>query len=189
MIRILTTCMLGFGITLSGCATYSTDECSSGDWNKIGMQDGNDGRTADRFKQHGKSCKLDRSEESRSLYLAGRQKGLASYCTTVRGYREGALAQKYNGVCPAGSAKLFLTGYQLGNRIHQMELKISNANDAYFEVSQKLQDSSLPEAERVRLQQEQVRIQGEETRLGAELKRLRIKADTMVREARKQEKP
>lgn len=180
--------MIGLSLALSGCATYTTDACSSGDWNKIGLQDGRDGRTEDRFNQHGKACTLDRSEESRALYLAGRQKGLGIYCTTERGYREGALGQKYYGVCPPETARFFSTGYQLGNNIHQLESQLSDVNNAYFAVSRKLESSALPEAQRSGLQQEQARLQGDEARLKAELKQLRDKADAMVREARAKKK-
>lgn len=180
--------MIGLSLALSGCATYSTDECSSGDWNKIGVQDGTDGRTQDRFKQHRKACKLDRSEASRALYETGRQEGLAIYCTTVRGYREGALGQKYYGVCPPAAAKLFFTGYQLGSRIHQLERQISKVNDAYYVANKKLQGKPLPDEEWARLMQEQTRLNGDEARLGVELKKLRDEADAMVREARGKKK-
>jgi uncharacterized protein DUF2799 len=184
MIRILKICTVGIGVVLAGCTTYTTDECSGGNWNKIGVQDGKDGRTADRFNQHVKACALDRSEESRALYMAGRNKGLAIYCTTVRGYREGVLGQKYYGVCPPETARPFFTGYQLGSSIYQKEAQISDANDAYFAVSGELEKSSQSETQRAGLQQEQARLQGEEARLGAELKQLRDKADAMVRAAR-----
>jgi len=188
MIKILTTGMIGLTLALSGCATYSTDECSSGDWSKIGLQDGRDGRTEDRFNQHGKACSLDRTEESRALYLAGRQKGLAIYCTEVRGYREAALGQKYYGVCPPETASLFSRGYRLGGRIHQLESQISDTNNAYFAISRKLEKNALPEAQRSGVQREQARLQGEEARLSAELKQLMGEADTMVRAARSKKK-
>lgn len=180
--------MFGLILALSGCATYSTDECSSGDWNKIGLQDGRDGRTENRFTQHGKACSLDRSEESRARYMAGRQKGLAIYCTAVRGYREAALGQKYYGVCPPETARLFTVGYQIGNRIHKLESQISDANDAYFAVSRKLQNNTLSEGQRLELQREQTQHQGEEARLRAERKQLSDKADSMVRAARSKKK-
>jgi len=180
--------MIALALALSGCATYTTDECASGDWNKIGLQDGRDGRTADRFNRHGKACSLDRSEKSRALYMAGRNKGLALYCTSERGYREAALGQKYYGVCPPETARLFSTGFQLGGRIHQVETQISAANDAYFEVSKKLENSALPEAQRSAVQREQARLQSEETRLREELAQLTERADAMVRASRSKKK-
>lgn len=180
--------MIGLTLALSGCATYSTDECASGDWDKIGLLDGRDGRTEDLFTRHGKACSLDRSEASRARYMAGRQKGLATYCTAVRGYREAALGQKYYGVCPPETARIFTAGYQIGSRIHKLESQISDTNDAYFAVSRKLQNNTLSETQRLEFQREQVQLQGEEVRLRAELKQLSDKADTMVRAARSKKK-
>ncbi len=180
--------MIGLSLTLSGCSTYSTDECASGDWNKIGLQDGRDGRPQERFIQHGKACSLDRSDESRVRYMAGWNKGLASYCTAVRGYREAALGQKYYGVCPPETAQLFSTGFQLGRRINQLETQISETNNAYFTVNRKLQNSALSESQRSELQREQAQRQGDEARLRAELKTLSDQADAMVRTARSNNK-
>lgn len=188
MNRIFTFTLVALTLTLNGCATYSTDECASGDWKKIGLQDGRDGHAQERFDRHGKACSLDRTEESRARYMAGRQKGLALYCTAVRGYREAALGQKYYGVCPPETAPLFSKGFQLGSRINQLEKQISEANNAYFTVSRKLQNSSLPETQREGLQREQARRQGDEQRLRTQLKQLTDKADTMVRAARSKDK-
>lgn len=170
---------------LSACTTLSRDACSSGDWHKIGVQDGRDGRTVDRFNDHAKACELDRSEASRTTYLEGRRQGLAAYCTIVRGYREGALGQTYYGACPSDSASNFMKGYRLGQRIHQLEKSSSDMTDAYLAVSQKLQQSSLSEADRVTLQQEYNRLKAEDARVKQELKTLRAEADAMVAEARK----
>ena len=188
MHRILIILLAGMSIALSGCATLSRDECKSGDWHKIGVQDGNDGRLPERFKQHGKACELDRSEASKAAYTAGREKGLAIYCTQVRGYREGALGQKYLGACPAQSAGQFLSGYEFGKRIYQTERRSSDVANEIFAVSQKLQSPKLPNAEREPLLQEQSRLQTEDVRLKKELEQLRTQADTLVAAARKKKK-
>lgn len=170
---------------LAGCATLSTDECSTGDWHQIGKLDGNDGRTPDRFKHHAKACKLDRSEASRALYISGREEGLKSFCTTVRGYREGALGQAYAGVCPSGSAARFMQGYELGKRIFQTESRSSTTLDSYHAVTRKLLRAES-EAERTQLRQEQARLEAENARLKQEVQTLRAQADAMIASARKQ---
>lgn len=186
MVRILTMGMIGLSLALSGCATYSTSECAGGDWSKIGLQDGRDGRSADRFIQNSKACTLDRSEESRAVYMAGWRKGLTTYCTDVRGYREAALGQKYYGVCPPETAKLFSKGYQLGSRIHKLETQLSETSDAYFAASSKRGKNASSQTQNSG--QEQARLQRYEARLRADLKLLRDKADTMVRASRKKNK-
>ncbi len=177
--------LAGISTALSGCATLSRDECQSGDWHKIGMQDGSDGRTEDRFKTHAKACELDRSVVSKAAYLEARQKGLELYCTQVRGYREGSLGQKYLGVCPAHTASQFLTGFEFGRSINQIEIRLSDTANGIYSVSQKLQLLSTSEADRADLLREQARLQGEEERLKGELQKQRAKADTLVATSRK----
>ena len=185
MVRIPISILSVLAIGLAGCATLSTDECSTGDWHKIGVQDGNDGRTLDRFVQHAKACKLDRSDASRALYVSGREKGLTKYCTTVRGYREGALGQTYNGVCAGGSAAQFMKGYELGQRIYKAESQSSTTLDNYHVVTRKLLRTGS-EAERAQLLKEQARLESENARLKREIQELRTQADAMVSSSRKQ---
>lgn len=173
MLRVTVLLLFGLAAAVSGCATFPTEECESGDWRKIGAQDGRDGRLPDRFTQHAKACKLDRSEASREAYMTGREKGLAEYCTTTRGYREGALGQKYLGVCPEGSASDFLKGYSLGRRIYELEARQSKIATALR--------SADNEATRKRLE-------AEDTRLKQEIAELRTQADQMVATARKRKK-
>ncbi len=185
MHRILLIILAGISAALSGCATLSRDECQSGDWHKIGIQDGSDGRTEDRFKTHAKACELDRSEVSKTAYLEARQKGLEIYCTQVRGYREGSLGQKYLGVCPPQTASQFLTGFEFGRRINQTEIQLSDTANGIYSVSQKLLLPSTSDSDRAELLREQARLQGEEVRLKGELQKLRSQADSLVLSSRK----
>lgn len=155
---------------LSGCATYSREECSSGNWDKIGNRDGQDGLSADKFTQHVKACGLDRSEESQAAYMAGRAKGLTSFCTQTRGYREGALGQSYQGTCPANLEPQFQAGYRVGQRIYQAESRQSDIADA-------VRAASTP--------QEKQRLMAEEAKIKRELEALRAQGDAFVRAARK----
>ena len=185
MFRIFTLMLVGSLASLSACTTLKREVCSSGDWRKIGVQDGNDGRPAERYGRHVKVCGREGTVSGQEQYLAGRESGLATYCTTLRGYREGALGQGYYDVCPPLSASLFQTGFQLGNRIRQMESRISDVNEAYFAVSRQLEKKSLAEAERARLIQEQASLQAREALLNEDLKVLKAEADALVAVSRK----
>ncbi len=185
MLRTYTLLLIGLSVALSACTTISREECSSGDWLKIGIQDGADGRPAERFDRHVKACGREGTPPDRQQYQAGRETGLVTYCTAVRGYREGALGQKYYDVCAPESASQFQIGYQLGGRIRQLESRISDVNEAYFAASQGLGQQSLDEAERARLLQEQALQQAEEARLNEQLNLLKAEADALVAAARK----
>jgi len=99
---------------------------------------------------------------------------------------EAALGQKYYGVCPPETAKLFSKGYQLGSRIQQLETQLSEAGDAHFAANSKRDKNTPSQAQNSG--QEQARLQSYEARLRADLKLLRDKADAMVRASRKKNK-
>lgn len=160
-------------LAAAGCATYSKEECSSGNWSAIGEQDGRDGRTPDKFDLHVKACKLDRSAASRTLYLEGREKGLQSYCTDIRGYREGSLGQQYLNTCPQALESQFLKGYSLGRKIYQVESRQSDVADA-------LRAASNP--------QEEQRLEAENARLKSEIEKLRAEGDALVLASRRKDK-
>jgi hypothetical protein len=165
--------LAGLGLVLSGCTTLSREECESGDWNKIGLQDGRDGRTDDRYLLHAKACSLERSDATRSAYTAGREKGLAIYCTDVRGYREGALGQRYLGVCPKALEPDFLKGFELGRRIYQLEARQSDIADAYRAAS---------------TDADKKRLETEDERAKQEIATLRAQGDALVNASRKRQK-
>lgn len=173
MTRKLIFLILCSALALSGCATYSRDECESGNWAAIGEQDGRDGRAPDKFDLHVKACKLDRSESSRTAYMAGRSKGLTSYCTPARGYREGSLGQQYLNSCPAALEPQFLKGYQLGRRIYQAESQQSDLADAIRAASGA---------------GEKQRLEAENAKLKAEIERLRADGDALVLASRRKNK-
>lgn len=170
MLKLTPVFVLCLVTALGSCATYSREECDSGDLNKIGMKDGEDGRSPDKFTQHVKACKLDRSEASRAAYLAGRAKGLESFCTSARGYREGALGQTYLGTCPASLEAQFQTGYKLGRRMNQAESRQSDIADA-------LRAASTP--------QEMQRLAAEDAKVKQEILALRTQGDDLVQGSRK----
>jgi len=170
MLKLTPAILLCLVMALSGCATYSREECDSGNWDKIGVQDGRDGQSPEKFTQHVKACKLDRSETSRATYMAGRTKGLASFCTSARGYREGALGQRYLGTCPASLEPQFQSGYRLGKSMHDAETRQSNIADA-------LRAANTP--------QEMQRLAAEDAKVKKEIQTLRSQGDDMVNNSRK----
>lgn len=170
MIRITVILPLCLALLSAGCATYSKEECSSGDWEKIGQRDGEDGRSPDKFDLHVKACKLDRSAASRAAYMAGREKGLANYCTGARGYREGVLGQQYLGACPSTLEPQFQKGYKLGRKIYTAESRQSDLADAI---------RAAPSAE------QKQRLEAENAKLRKDIEALRAQGDTLILAARK----
>jgi len=144
---------LAAGTLLAGsCATLNEDQCLTGDWKGIGYADGSNGHTPARFADHIKACAKYQVTPDQSLYLAGREKGLPVYCTLERGFDVGRQGQTYAGVCPASLERPFLSGYDDGRIVWDVQQRLNRAA------------SDLSDAER-RADEAETRIIEEERRL------------------------
>lgn len=80
---------LSLAIGLAGCATRLTrQDCDSTDFYKMGVEDGNDGRSSERFTSLSDRCKEIGATVVNNKYLYGRQVGLAKFCTDSRAERD-----------------------------------------------------------------------------------------------------
>lgn len=73
--------ILGSIILLSGCATLSKEECTVGNWQTIGYNDGVAGYYSDRLAAHAKACAKVGTAPDYQTWERGRQRGLQQYCT------------------------------------------------------------------------------------------------------------
>lgn len=88
-------------LPLFGCATLSETECRGGDWRAIGFADGVAGRDADFVENHAGACADLRIAPDKPAWEAGRQDGLAVYCTPLKAYIEGRNGIIVKRICPA----------------------------------------------------------------------------------------
>jgi len=68
-------------LLLNGCATLSKEQCSQGDWYRIGYQNGAEGRPASIFDKHQKACGEYNIRLDQGQYKAGRKIGLTYHCS------------------------------------------------------------------------------------------------------------
>ena len=88
-------------IPLTACASLSEDECRAGDWATIGFEDGAQGRDAAYVGEHREACAEYGIAPDLNAWLAGRERGLLSYCTVDRAYSLGRSGRPVANVCPA----------------------------------------------------------------------------------------
>ena len=88
-------------IPLTACASLSEDECRAGDWATIGFEDGAQGRDAAFIGEHREACAEYGIAPDLNAWLAGRERGLLSYCTVDRAYSLGRSGRPVANVCPA----------------------------------------------------------------------------------------
>ena len=91
-------CLAG---ALSGCASdrLSAGECRAADWRAQGIEDGRAGQPAAYFTRYVEDC-AGAPTPDRTAWSAGRQDGLAHYCTPAGAYAAGREGRAYSGVCP-----------------------------------------------------------------------------------------
>ncbi len=111
---------------LSACAvpSLSPQQCLSGNWNAIGYNDGVAGRYPDYISQHQEACAEVGVVPNFPAWQAGRQQGLAHYCTETNARRRGQEGLSFNAVCPAHQAARLQKVYDIAYRQYQRQKEI-----------------------------------------------------------------
>jgi hypothetical protein len=91
---------LAAALALSACAVLSESQCRGADWRALGVRDGEHGSGPEHLGEYARSCDAYGVRPGQSDYDAGRQAGLARYCSPRNGYLRGAIGDAYLGVCP-----------------------------------------------------------------------------------------
>ena len=112
------TLWLLIAVLLHGCASMSEAECLSADWTVVGEIDGQQGRALSVLDNYQRDCADYGVVPDVEAYVAGRDNGLAFYCTAANGYREGRSGQRLEADCPAALAAAFQHNFQLGRDVH-----------------------------------------------------------------------
>ena len=115
---------------MSGCASMSSDECLTSDWEAIGYEDGARGFTSDRLSQHRKACAKHGVTPDFAAYQSGREQGLIEYCQPGRGFDIGANGGRYNGVCDVNLEAEFLDAYKAGYHLYSLRSNVNRATSS-----------------------------------------------------------
>lgn len=119
--RIAVTLCLSVAIAASsGCATRSLSEnqCLAGDWETIGLRDGQQGYDQTRLLAHQDACGKQRIVPVREAWIEGWRQGVAVYCRADNGYELGLRGTGYSDICPAGTRDSFLEAHAAGHRLY-----------------------------------------------------------------------
>ncbi len=134
-------------VSLSGCATMSSDECLTSDWSAIGYEDGSRGYTMDRLSKHRKACAKHGVTPDFTAYQSGRDQGLVEYCQPSRGFRVGSHGGTYNGVCSVNLEADFLDAYNAGYHLYALRANVNRASSSINSKERELKriDESITE--------------------------------------------
>jgi len=125
--------LIGLALVLSGlggCASMSSDECVTGDWEAIGYEDGARGYTTAQLSERRKACAKHGVTPDFAAYQSGREQGLVEYCTPGRGFDVGSRGGRYNGVCGANLEADFLDAYNAGYHLYTLQSNVNRTNSA-----------------------------------------------------------
>ena len=162
-------------VSLSGCASLTEEECGAGDWLTIGSQDAQQGFTPSRLNDHAKACKRFNIQPDNGQYQEGYKRGLVFYCTAENGFRVGRNGYAYRNICPQDAEPVFLSGFDRGRLLHDVESQIAEAETSLLEVERQIGETY---ASREKDKQESLfRLDAEKDRLKREIERLERQRD------------
>jgi Protein of unknown function (DUF2799) len=144
---------------LYGCATLSRDQCLQADWHELGYRDGSMGSPRSLFQKHYDACLEHGVQAERDVYFAGRQEGLAVYCTYDSGFSQGRSGNRYQHVCPAELESEFSAGYARGHEIYEYESQVASLEQRLRSLEGKIQDKEkrLTTSDLTRQEREKIR--------------------------------
>lgn len=150
------------------CASLSEEECRAGDWRAIGFADGAAGRPADYVARHREACAEVGVSPDLDAWLAGREAGLARYCTPANAFDVGRSGRRLSPVCAGPGLpdleranRAGLRYWEIGREIAAIEADLREID---FELAA-LGDSDSERRARRRLRDEAFRLQDHLARL------------------------
>ena len=121
MNRIMLLPMLLGVALLHGCASMNEQECLATDWRSVGFEDGIAGRTQGSIANYRQACSRHGVTPDLAEYRQGHAEGVETYCRPGQGFEVGRRGWRYQGVCPADLEPEFLSAYNRGRQLYELE--------------------------------------------------------------------
>jgi Protein of unknown function (DUF2799) len=106
-----------------------TSPCAHFDWFEIGRADGTLGLPASKITSYQERCDQTEFPVKTEQYQTGRETGLLQFCSPTGGLEAGKALKPYNQVCPENLEPSFLSQYEIGRKIHDLENDRSELED------------------------------------------------------------
>ncbi len=124
-----------------GCAVLTEEQCQSGDWEAIGMFDGQNGRMPAYLERHEDTCRKYGITPDLEEWERGRQRGLTLYCTPTKAYEEGRRGASLTPVCPETARAQMQPAYLHGRRYFEIERELDQLDWEFEDLLDDLEDS------------------------------------------------
>jgi len=113
-------------LVLAGCGGMSQQACLSSDWRTVGFEDGTLGRSEASIANYQRQCAEHGVQPNLDAYRQGHAQGVEVYCHAGNGFEVGHSGAVYQGVCPKNLEPEFLTNYNSGRRLYELESAVRN---------------------------------------------------------------
>lgn len=134
---------------MSGCDTMTPDECRSANWNDIGLRDGLAGKTMSTLDDRAKSCAKAGTYVDSASYVAGRERGLRTFCRLENAAPLGLNGTSYAGVCPAPLDFEFRRRHQAGYAVYTLRSEIGSLDSRGERLQRRLRDADKDESKQL----------------------------------------
>jgi septin family protein len=135
MFKIIFLFILTMGLT--ACTHLSKEECETADWSALGFDSAIKGKPGTHFHKLSSACEPTHVESFKEKYLDGRKEGMLKFCTHDSGYKFGLSGGEYENICPKSLEADFLTGYNRGEKEHELEMRARELEDKERELKRK----------------------------------------------------
>ena len=174
--------LLYFLLVTGGCAGWSEERCQTTDWERLGEDDGDAGRTAEYVERYVEACAPHGVEPDRDAWTMGYLGGRDDYCTVAGGVTAGRAGRRYLGICEAGFEEDFLAGHEIGRRLYRIDEDIRALNQRLNQFELELNfNRSLTADRRQFYLREIVRIRRQITNAEAERDLIEKRAAELLR--------
>ena len=113
---------------LAGCSGMSEQACVTADWRTVGFEDGTFGRSEATIGRYRQQCADHGVAPDLASYRAGHAEGVQVYCRESNGFAVGHSGAQYQGVCPADLEAAFISEYNAGRRLHDLESALAGVD-------------------------------------------------------------
>jgi hypothetical protein len=138
-------------VALAGCASLSGGQCRSGDWGRIGRDDGVRGVPVRTIEDHREACARHGVTPDEARYRAAHAQGLQEYCTPAGGYVAGRRGDGYNDVCSAALEEKFLPAYRRGRELSYRINEVRDLRRRIDELGMAAMSGDYSDAQRTEL--------------------------------------
>lgn len=126
----------------------SENECRTANWDLTGYRDGARGVSETYIGSRAEACAEFAVEVDRDAYMAGYERGLASYCQPANAVELAFSGGTYSGVCPPGAHGEFVRVFGAAQRVQEIRSRFGYLNEQARQLEHQMDNAATDEERR-----------------------------------------